>query len=220
MYTYPQYYYLYKPYNLSYQPYYRTNYTNPLYSIYFHPTDDISKSELMLSNWLRKLWEQHTVWTKSAIVSLVFNLPDANFVINRLLQNPVDFGNLFTKYYGIQSGNKFRDLIREHLVIAADLVKASKAGNTEKANEIERKWYANADEIARFLASINPYWSMEKWQRMYYEHLGLVKNEAVILLTKNYAQESLIYDRLETQALEMADMMLQGITRQFPSQFI
>lgn len=203
---------------IRYQPYYGT--TNPLYSIYFEPTQQISKSKLMLSNWLRMLWEQHTVWTRSAIVSLVFNLPDASFVINRLLQNPVDFGNLFTTYYGEQAGNNFRDLIREHLIIAADLVKASQAGNTDMANEIERMWYDNSDEIASFLASINPNWSKEEWQKMYYEHLGLVKDEAVILLTQNYAQEGLIYDRLETQALEMADMMLEGITKQFPEKFV
>ena len=83
-----------------------------------------------------------------------------------------------------------------------------------------KAWYDNADEIASFLASINPNWSKEEWQRMYYEHLGLVKDEAVILLNQNYAQEGFIYDRLETQALEMADMMLEGITKQFPEQFI
>lgn len=211
MFTYPQNY-------LRYQQYYGT--TNPLYSIYFEPTQQISKSELMLSNWLRMLWEQHTVWTRSAIISLVFNLPDVSFVINRLLQNPVDFGNLFTRYYGEQIGNNFRDLVREHLIIAADLVKASQTGDTEMANEIESMWYDNADEIASFLASINPNWSKEEWQRMYYEHLGLVKDEAVILLNQNYAQEGFIYDRLETQALEMANMMLEGITKQFPEQFI
>lgn len=54
---------------------------------------------------------------------------------------------------------------------------------------------------------------------MYLTHLGLVKSEAVNLLTKNYAAEASVYDELESQALEMADMMIQGIIMQFPEKF-
>ncbi|GLC29147.1 acetylglutamate kinase [Clostridium omnivorum] len=172
-----------------------------------------------MSNKIRELWEQHTTWTRAAIVSLVFGLPDVDFVTNRLLQNPEDFGNTFRVYYGNKIGSKLRDLIREHLVIAAQLVKAAKAGDNKAESEIEKRWYANGDEIAAFLRSINPYWSEEDWRKMYRTHLGLVKSEAVILLTKNYSTEASIYDKLETQALEMADMMIQGIIKQFPEKF-
>jgi hypothetical protein len=195
----------------------------PLYRYNFQrsisPSQGISKSKLMLSNKIRELWEQHTTWTRAAIVSLVFGLPDVDFVTNRLLQNPENFGNTFRVYYGNKIGSKLRDLIREHLVIAAQLVKAAKAGDNKAESEIEKRWYANGDEIAAFLGSINPYWSEEDWRKMYRTHLGLVKSEAVILLTKNYSAEASIYDNLETQALEMADMMIQGIIKQFPDKF-
>jgi hypothetical protein len=146
---------------------------------------------------------------------MVFGLPDVDSVTNRLLQNPEDFGKLFGVYYGNRIGTRLRDLIREHLVIAAQLVKAAKAGDNKAAAEIEKRWYANGDEIAAFLGSINPYWSEEDWKKMYRTHLGLVKSEAVNLLTKNYSAEASVYDELEAQALEMADMMTQGIVKQF-----
>jgi hypothetical protein len=203
--------------------YYNTNFICPLYRHNFHRSDftssGITKSEFELSNKLRELWEQHTVWTRATIVSLVFGLPDVDFVTNRLLQNPEDFGNLFRLYYGDRVGSRLRDLLREHLVIAAQLVKAAKAGDNKAEAEIEKRWYANGDEIAAFLASINPYWSEESWRRMYRTHLGLVKSEAVALLTENYSAEASLYDELETQALEMADVMIQGIIRQFPEKF-
>lgn len=203
--------------------YYSTNFICPLFRHNYQSGDltslCITKSELELSNKIRKLWEQHTVWTRATIVSMVFDLPDVNFVTNRLLQNPDDFGNAFKVYYGDKIGSKLRDLLREHLVIAAQLVKAAKAGDNKAAAEIEKKWYANGDEIAAFLASINPYWSEEDWKRMLRTHLGLVKSEAVNLLTKNYSAEASVYDELETQALEMADMMTQGIIKQFPKKF-
>ncbi|MBL4934556.1 acetylglutamate kinase [Clostridium sp. YIM B02515] len=150
---------------------------------------------------------------------MVFDLPDVNFVTNRLLQNPKDFGNVFRVYYGDRADSRLRDLIRKHLIIAAQLVNAAKAGDNAAAAEIEKKWYANGDEIATFVGSINPYWSAEDWKRMYRTHLGLVKSEAVNLLTKNYSAETSTYDELESQALEIADIMIHGIVKQFPQKF-
>ena len=45
---------------------------------------------------------------------------------------------------------RFDSLLTSHLVIAAELVKAAKAGDSRAAADAERRWYANADEIAAF----------------------------------------------------------------------
>ncbi|MEQ8155984.1 MAG: hypothetical protein ABRQ25_14030 [Clostridiaceae bacterium] len=62
----------------------------PLYRQNFQRSDftssGITDSELELSNKIRELWEQHTAWTRATIVSLVFSLPDVDFVTNRLLK--------------------------------------------------------------------------------------------------------------------------------------
>jgi hypothetical protein len=81
-------------------------------------------------------------------------------------------------------------------------------------------WYANADEIAVFLGRINPYWSMQQWQTMLYEHLALTKTEAVNILTGKYAEGISVFDQIEMQALEMADVMTYGIVMQFPDVFL
>lgn len=179
----------------------------------------ITKSEVDLMNNIRMLWEQHGAWTRMAITSMVFGLPDEALVTNRLLQNPVDFANALKLFYGDKIASKFSDLLKSHLVIASQLVKAAKAGNNKAAIEAEKKWYENADEIATFLAYINPYWSKESWKSMLHQHLALVKTEAVALLTKDYAAGIKVYDKIESQALEMADMMAEGIIKQFPYKF-
>jgi len=107
--------------------------------------------------------------------------------------------------------------LTSHLVIAAELVKAAKAGDAGAAADAEKRWYANADEIAVFLGSINPYWSMQQWQAMLREHLALTKSEAVNILTGKYAEGIAVFDQIEKQALEMADVMVNGIIRQFPN---
>lgn len=192
----------------------------PLYR-YFSGTNysrDISL--LGLSNTFRQLWEQHSAWTRMTIMSLVFDLPDVELVTQRLLQNPVDFGNALKEFYGDEIASKFSDLLKEHLVIAAELVKAAKAGDNKTAADAEKRWYANADEIAAFLAKINPNWSEEEWKMMLHRHLMLVKAEAVSMLTKNYEQGIKIYDEIENQALGMADEMTQGIVNQFPERIM
>ncbi len=178
----------------------------------------ISKGELELYNHLRMLWEQHVVWTRLTIISIAFDLPDVELVTNRLLRNPIDFEMALGPFYGGKIASEFSGLLENHLVIAAELVKAAKAGD-DKAADAEKRWYANADKIAAFLGCINPYWFEEEWKSMLYEHLSLIKSEAVNILTKNYGDSISVYDEIEIQALKMADVMAEGIAKQFSYRF-
>ncbi len=182
-------------------------------------THYISKEELALNNKMRLLWEQHIAWTRMVITSIIFNLPNVNAVSARLLQNATDMGNSLRPYYGDQLANTYSNLIKEHLLLAADLVKAALAGNTQAAADIEKKWYANADQIAQFLSSINPYLKKEEVRKMLYEHLALTKTEAVSMISKDYKTDIAMYDKIEAQALEMADAISGAIVQQFPHKF-
>ncbi|MDS0524682.1 acetylglutamate kinase [Clostridium sp. SHJSY1] len=176
---------------------------------------DITVDKLKLINTFRKLWEQHGVWTRSFIISEAEGLGDLELVTNRLLRNPADFGEVLKEFYGVDKANNFKSLLEQHLLIAADLVKAAKAGSTEAAGEAKKKWYHNADEIAALLGEINPYWKREDWQGMLYNHLKLVESEAVNRLGKQYAKDIEVFDQIEDQALDMADEMAKGIITQF-----
>ena len=145
----------------------------------------ISKAELDLSNVMRMLWEQHIAWTRMTLISIIKDLPDVDFVTNRLLRNPIDFERVLEVFYGYEIASQFSDLFKSHLVIAAQLVKAAKAGDNKGSADAEKRWYANADEIALFLSRINPYWSQENWKTMLYEHLRMTKSETVNILTNN-----------------------------------
>ena len=179
----------------------------------------VSQAHLDLNNMLRLLWEQHVWWTRSFIISVAFNLPDLSVVTARLLRNPKDFQAALEPLYGPEIAAEFARLLTEHLTIAAELVQAAKAGDTARAADAERRWYRNADEIACFLAHINRFWSQEVWRAMLHEHLALTKDEAVAVLSGRFEQSIQIFDQVELQALEMADVMTEGIVRQFPRRF-
>lgn len=177
------------------------------------------ETEQALNNRMRLLWEQHVYWTRLVILSMVLGLPDTELVTARLLRNPKDFEAALTPFYGKEIAAEFAKLLTEHLTIAAVLVQAAKAGDSVAAADAEKRWYANADQIAAFLGSINSYWSAEEWRNMLYDHLAMTKTEAVDLLTQNYAGSISMFEMIEQEAMMMADAMTQGLVRQFPQYF-
>lgn len=175
----------------------------------------INKAELDLIEKMRLLWSQHANWTGAAITSIVLDTPNQEYVVDRLLRNPRDFGIALTPFYGKTCANKFNYLLTEHLQLAAQLIEAIMTNETCKGKQLKEAWYANGEEISLFLASINPYWSADEWKTMFYIHLDYIMEEVYHLIDGEYQQAIDVQDLLELEALEMGDMMAQGILRQF-----
>ncbi len=196
------------------------NYVPTYYYPTFRKTDSLqcTTASVDLNRKLRSLWEQHVFWTRLTVNSIVDGLGDVQPTTARLLRNPSDFAQVLAPIYGTAIAGQFEKLLREHLTIAAELVTDLKSGNSTAA-DAQKRWYANADEIATFLAQINPYWSKVEWQRMMYEHLRLLTEEVGSRIAKDYVRNVELSDSIEPQALGMADMMTSGIVQQFPSVF-
>ncbi|MBY0202572.1 MULTISPECIES: acetylglutamate kinase [Paenibacillus] len=197
------------------------NYVPTYYYPTFRKTDSLqcTTASVDLNRKLRSLWEQHVFWTRLTVNSIVDGLGDVQPTTARLLRNPSDFAQVLAPIYGTAIAGQFEKLLREHLTIAAELVTDLKSGNSTAAADAQKRWYANADEIATFLAQINPYWSKVEWQRMMYEHLRLLTEEVGSRIAKDYVRNVELSDSIEPQALGMADMMTSGIVQQFPSVF-
>lgn len=195
-----------------------TNYTAPVRH-FLQPQKDyrrcISKAESDFMAMNRILWMEHVNWTRMTIISIVFGLPDLPFVQERLLQNATDLGNCLRPFYGDQIADRYAELIKEHLLIAAQLVTAAAKGDTATADAKEKEWYRNADDIAIFLNQINPFLSVEEVQKMFYTHLALTKKEAVTMIQKNYQEDIQVFDDIEAEALAMSDMIASAIVMQF-----
>jgi hypothetical protein len=169
---------------------------------------------------MRKLWEDHITWTRLVIVSLSNDLPDSGPTVQRLLQNQDDIGDAIKPFYGDAAGEQLSALLRDHILIAAEIIQAAKAGDTSAQNDAIARWYVNADDIAEFLHSANPEnWPLEEMKMMMREHLDLTLEEAVAYLTGDHAASIAAYEEIHHQALHMADMLSEGIIRQFPKKF-
>jgi hypothetical protein len=165
----------------------------------------------------RKLWEDHITWTRVVIIGILDGLPGTNTYIDRLLQNYEDMEDALAPYYG-EDAEVLGDLIKDHLVIAAEILTALKNGQPTEA--LIASWYDNAHAIAVQMSQMNPnLWPLEETEKMWTDHLDATLAEATDHFTGDFAGEVAAYDTIHDLALEMADFMSNGVMQQFPSQF-
>ena len=189
-------------------------------SVTVHSSQLVSAKAVALRTDMRKLWEDHITWTRLAIISLEGSTADTEATVARLLRNQTDIGNAVKPYYGKAAGNKLTALLRSHILIAADVIAAAKAGDSAKLADAQSRWTANADDIAATLHSVNPrYWPLATMKSEMHMHLKLTTAEAVAHLKGNWNADVVAYDRVHNHILGMSDALSAGIVKQFPGRF-
>jgi len=174
-------------------------------------------ADLKLS--MRKLWTDHTVWTRDYIVAAVDGKPDAMAAANRLMKNQEDIGNAIAAYYGQAAGQQLTSLLKQHISIAVDLIKAAKAGDKAAQKQADDRWQANGVEIATFLSKANPNWPKATLVDMMKTHLSTTTAEVVARLTHDWDADVRAYDAVYDHILMMSDALSDGIVKQFPDKF-
>jgi hypothetical protein len=184
------------------------------------PASAITPKELTLRNSMRALWEDHVTWTRLAVISLIDGSPDTEATVARLLRNQTEIGNAIKPFYGKAAGNALTAKLRKHILIAADLIGAAKAGDQARVKAEQARWEQNADDIAALLNKVNPrQWKRAALRAMLGEHLRLTTQEVVARLNADWRADVAAYDRIHHHALGMADALSAGLTAQFPGRF-
>jgi len=173
----------------------------------------------MLRQDMRKLWSDHVFWTRDYAAAAIADQPDAKAAATRLLKNQEDIGNAIAKYYGKASGDQLTALLKQHIMIAVDLIKAAKSNDQAKFKEVDAKWEKNGDEIAEFLSKANPNWPKATLADMMRMHLTTTKNEVTARLNKDWDADVRAFDAVYDHILKMSDALADGIIKQFPDQF-
>jgi hypothetical protein len=169
---------------------------------------------------MRKLWEDHITWTRLAIVTFADGSNGFSTTADRLLQNQVDIGDAVKPYYGEAAGDRLTALLHDHITIAVELLQAVKSGNTDAFADAKARWYDNANDIADFLAGLNPrFWPDAVMRAAMKTHLDQTLAEASDELQGNFAASVADYEAVHTHILAMADLLSSGIIGQFPNRF-
>jgi hypothetical protein len=145
---------------------------------------------------MRELWEYHGTYTERAIVDYVAGNPDTNAVIA-------------TK------------LLKTHINDAVATLKAAKAGDAAALKKASAAFYANGNQIASFLHKANPRnWPLGALQTMMRIHLNQVIGLAVDQIKGKYNAAIALYKSyINHLNVGMADMLSNGIIKQFPNRF-
>lgn len=170
-------------------------------------------------NALRKLWADHVIWTRQYIVAAVAGTPDADAAAGRLLRNQEDIGAAVAGFYGEAAGERLTGLLKEHILIAVDLVAAAKSGDQAAFATHDARWTANIETIADFLSSANPFWPRADVLDLLALHLKLTKDETVARLTGDWAADVRAFDDIFTEIIVLADAIHDGLAAQFPERF-
>jgi hypothetical protein len=185
-----------------------------------HHDRPVTTKALAFHDAMRALWQSHGTWTERAIVDFVGGLPDTQFAIKRLQRNQTDIGNAVKPFYGRKAGNRLTALLKCHINAAVALLEAAKSGDPGAIATAKAAFYANGNQIARFLHAANPrHWSRHAMKRMMRIHLNQVVDLAVDQLQGRYAAAVRLYDAYIGHILDMADMLSTGIMQQFPTRF-
>jgi hypothetical protein len=146
-------------------------------------------------------------------------LSDADAAASRLLKNQEDMGTAIVPYYGEDAGRKLSDLLKQHIMIAVELVADAKGGDNGKFAKDDQRWTDNASEIATFLAGANPNWPEKDVMDLLALHLQLTKGEVTARLNKDWNAAVKAFDDIFTEIMVLADALYDGLVAQFPEKF-
>ena len=169
---------------------------------------------------MQKLWSDHMQWTFATVDAFFHNQAGLDANLNRLLQNQKDLGAAIVPVYGQAAGDKLASLLNTHIMQAVPVLTAAQKGDQPALKKALDDWYANAQEIADFLAAANPKnWNQDDMRTMMKTHIYQTTAYSVELLKNNYAEAVKLCDQANDHMKIMSDELAMGIIKQFPDKF-
>lgn len=169
-----------------------------------------------LDKTMRKLWQDHMLYTRNYIISALGNVADTQAVTRRLMQNQEEIGDSIKPYYGDEAATKLTTLLKKHIELAAQVVQAARSSDPSNLQGTQQQWSANGKEIADFLAAANPNWQQAEMEKMMQTHLDLLTQEVTARLKQDWDADIRAEDENHKHMLMFADTLAQGIAKQFP----
>jgi hypothetical protein len=169
---------------------------------------------------LRDLWVGHVFWVRNVAVATMNKDPvAAKAAEDQVVANAKLIGAYIEPFYGKAAGDKLFTLLAGHWgAIKAHIEATAKGDAKAQAAAIEAA-AKNGDEIATFLSGANPNLPKGTLVALLTAHVGHHVSQNQQLHDKKYADEAKTWDAMRMHMYTIADALVDGIAKQFPTKF-
>jgi hypothetical protein len=168
---------------------------------------------------MSRLWIDDAIWSRQAILCLVDRLPGTEETLYRLMINQEDMGRMFTKYYGLEKGDEFCQLISSNTALTISIIRNKSSNNTEDLKAASDRMDYNVKRIIEYLIKVNPNWSKEELSYLMLLHSQLFDLQLQNRVTENFSYDVEVFDKIITETYKLANVLSEGIIKQFPERF-
>ena len=171
----------------------------------------ITYEQMNLINEFRLHSLEYAMWSRALANALKFQTESIEAVYERLLREPADIYRTARNFYGPEISEQYLNYLTQQVINFRNLTEALINNDHLKADESWRNWNRTAEQIAEFLARINPYWERAQWVQLLQEYHLMVYYEILAILSGDYGRGIDIFDRVVDHTIIMADYMSRGL---------
>lgn len=172
---------------------------------------------------MRQLWDDQLVFTRNFIISTLAMSDDQIPVTEYFLAHQNAIATALEPYYGPEASQRVAQLLQAHGLVTVELIRTISEGNSRATSvELSRMhayWVASAQELAAYLATLNPQWNRAALARSLETYLDLTMAQVAGRSMRNFEVELAAYERVQAHTTRFADTLSNGIIKQYPGKF-
>jgi len=177
----------------------------------------LTYEQMNLINEFRLHSLEYAMWSRALATVLKFQTDSIDAVYERLLREPADIYRTARNFYGPLISEQYLNYLTQQVINFRNLTEALIDNDHQRADQYWERWNQTGDQIADFLASINPYWERAQWQRLLQAYHLMMYYQVMAIISGDYRREIDIYDRIVDHTIIMADYMSRGLMQNLAS---
>lgn len=163
---------------------------------------------------LRRVFTEHTWYTSDLIVASLPDLKadDSSIITKRILQNPIDIGNLLRSMINPDIADEVEEAFTQHLKLAAAALESVRKGDNNAIKKSVNNLIEQGNTVAEVLSDINPeFLSMERLAEEFKTHNEFVVELATLRANKQHAKYIEIFDAYRAHMDRFSDLLYAGL---------
>jgi hypothetical protein len=174
----------------------------------------LSYDQANIINEFRLLLSQVTYLFRFYIVASIDGIGNSQDIANEILKLPLRGNELVNSINGFNED--FTPITEAYITGLKNLIGGMLSGDQDKANESIRQLYEIADQNARQLAQLSPYWDEDKWRDLFYVLNRDLVAEVIAIESGDYNKALDIFEISMEEALKRADYYAEGVINFLP----